>query len=384
MYRSVLGALAALLALPSIAAAAPELSTSDRLQDRRYMTAGERAYVMGFEDGNFYAQGWHITGEMGGVWSQPLKLVDGVWFGVDGEWIGGAKRFTSGWGYTRMRFARRGDLSLSRTDFAPDGRRGALFGLHIRNRGAARTVSVEVDVHSELMYHYPWTWTKPGAGEYNLADTGDFDAAAGALTFRDQGTSHVAAGPHDWAAMVASTRRPSGGESGPGHFGPQGEGGVEICQDQDVPDEKKAKFCDDGPFGKGAGGQLRYSVRVAAGRTRTLWIAVAGSESGPAGARAELAKLLDDPGRTLARKIARRERLARWTQLSLPADPQLAEAVDWGKQNLRDATQSARGLRIRDVDEGKNYPSALGRVPRARSDSSAPSRTTRAPCATSR
>jgi hypothetical protein len=366
MYRSVLGALAALLALPSIAAAAPELSTSDRLQDRRYMTAGERAYVMGFEDGNFYAQGWHITGEMGGVWSQPLKLVDGVWFGVDGEWIGGAKRFTSGWGYTRMRFARRGDLSLSRTDLAPDGRRGALFGLHIRNRGAARTVSVEVDVHSELMYHYPWTWTKPGAGEYNLADTGDFDAAAGALTFRDQGTSHVAAGPHDWAAMVASTRRPSGGESGPGHFGPQGEGGVEICQDQDVPDEKKAKFCDDGPFGKGAGGQLRYSVRVAAGRTRTLWIAVAGSESGPAGARAELAKLLDDPGRTLARKIARRERLARWTQLSLPADPQLAEAVDWGKQNLRDATQSARGLRIRDVDEGKNYPSALGRVPRAR------------------
>ncbi|HET8952469.1 MAG TPA: hypothetical protein VFN44_18240, partial [Solirubrobacteraceae bacterium] len=359
-------ALGALLLLPSLAAAAPELSTSDRLQDRRSVTAGERAYAMGFEDGNFYAQGWHITGEMGGVWTQPLKLVDGVWFGVDGDWIGGAKRFTSGWGYTRMRFARKGDLSLSRTDFVPDGRRGALFGLRITNHGATRSVPVMVDVHSELMSHYPWTWTKPGAGEYNLADTGAFDAAAGALTFRDQGTSHIAAGPHDWAAMVASTRRPAGGESGPGHFGPQGEGGVEVCQDQDVPDEKKAMFCDDGPFGKGTGGQLRYDVRVPSGQTRTLWIAVAGSESGPAGARTELDRMLDSPERALARKIARRERVARWTQLSLPADPQLAQAIDWGKQNLRDATQSARGLRIRDVDEGKNYASELGRVPRAR------------------
>ena len=366
MFRFVLGALGALLLLPTVAAAAPELSTNDRLQDRRYVTAAERAYVMGFEDGNFYAQGWHVTGEMGGVWTQPLKLVDGVWFGVDGDWVGGAKRFSSGWGYSRMRFASRGDLRLSRTDFVPDGRRGALFGLHIRNRGATRTVSVAVDVHSELMSHYPWAWTKPGADEFNLPDTGSFDAATGALTFRDQGTSHPSAGAHDWAAMVASTRRPASGATGPGHFGPQGEGGVEICQDDGVPDERKAKTCDDGPFGKGTGGELRYSVRVPAGRTRTVWVGVAGSETGPAGARTELGKLLNDPGRQLARKIARRERLARWTQLSLPADPQLAEAIDWGKQNLLDATQSARGLRIRDVDEGKAYPSELGRVPRAR------------------
>src|SRR5688572_9487653 len=49
-----------LAVLPAVAAAAPELSTTDRLVDRRYVSAGDRAYVMGFEDGNFYAQGWHI------------------------------------------------------------------------------------------------------------------------------------------------------------------------------------------------------------------------------------------------------------------------------------------------------------------------------------
>jgi hypothetical protein len=88
----------AALAAPPAAAAAPELSVADRLQDRRALVSGERAYSVGFQDGRFYANGWHITGEMGGVWTPPLKLLDGVWFGVDGQWVGPATRFRSGWG----------------------------------------------------------------------------------------------------------------------------------------------------------------------------------------------------------------------------------------------------------------------------------------------
>jgi hypothetical protein len=32
----------------------------------------------------------------------PLKLVDGVWFGIGDEWIGPATEFRSGWGYAEM------------------------------------------------------------------------------------------------------------------------------------------------------------------------------------------------------------------------------------------------------------------------------------------
>ena len=92
MFRSVLCALVALLLLPAVAAAGSELSTNDRLQDRRYVAAGDRAYSVGFQDGRWYAQGWHVNGEMGGVWSQPLKFVDGVWFGIDDEWVGPATK----------------------------------------------------------------------------------------------------------------------------------------------------------------------------------------------------------------------------------------------------------------------------------------------------
>ena len=140
------------LVMAADAGAAPTLSISDRLEHRRYAAAGERARIIGFEDGRFYANGWHITGEMGGVWTEPIKLVDGVWFGIDGEWVGKATEFRSGWGYTEFDLPPTAGLELERTDFVPDGRRAALFGLTMTNpRAGARTVTVKVDAHSELM-----------------------------------------------------------------------------------------------------------------------------------------------------------------------------------------------------------------------------------------
>ena len=346
-----LGVAVVLLAVPSAAAAAPELSTSDQLNTRRYVSAGDRAYVMGFQDGRFPAQGWHVTGEMGGVWSQPLKLVDGVWFGVGDEWLAPATTFTSGWGYTRMEFPDTEGLEVSRTDFAPDGLRAVLFGLRLRNPGAsAKTVDVKVDVHSEVMSHYPWAWTTPDAGAFNRNDTGTFDDET--LVFHDRGTPHPNAGPHDWVAVVGSTPDPDDGEAGPGHWGPQSP--PVLCTSE-------AQFwCDEGPFGEGTGGQLRHEVSVPAGGERTVWVAVAGSDQGARQARAQLRAALADPDAALAAKRASREQAARYSKVTLPADERLAEGIEWGKQNLLDLTQRADRLQVRDVNEGKDYPPPAG------------------------
>ncbi len=341
--------------VPAAAQAAPELSTSDQLKARRYVSAGDRAYVMGFQDGRFYAQGWHVTGEMGGVWTQPLKLVDGVWFRLDGEWLPPAERFTSGWGYTRMAFPRTAGLRVTRTDFAPDGTRGALLGLRLENSGPARTIGVDVDAHSEVMSHYPWAWTTPNAGDFNLPDTGAF--TDGALEFHDTGTPHPNAGAHDWVALVGSNPAPAGGEAGPGHWGPQAPPVLCTAESQ--------FWCDEGPFGKGTGGQLRYTLTVPKNGSKTLWVAVAGSDQGTAAARSELAKALADPERALAEKIRSRTELSRHTRLSLPGDRRLEAGIEWGKQNIRDLTQEADGLKIRDVDEGRAYPPPVGTVPHA-------------------
>jgi hypothetical protein len=347
----------AILLAPAAAIAAPQLSTSDQLKTRRYVSAGERAQIHGFQDGRFYASGWHITGEMGGVWTPPIKLVDGVWFGIDGKWLAPAKKFTSGWGYTKMRFPSASGLKVTRTDFAPNGRRAALFGLKLRNTGPAKRVEVKVDAHSELISHYPWGWTMPDSTTFNLPDTGAYQN--GTLEFRDRGTPSTAnAQPHDWAALVSSNSRASGGESGPGHWG-----------SQDPPETCTAEsqfWCDEGPSGKGTGGQLRYRITVPAHHSRTLWIAVAGSDRGLDAARAELQGALADPEGALVDKIASRERLARNTKLSLPGDPRLAQGIQWGKQNLADLTQQADDLKIRDVNEGKDYPPPAGTVDHVR------------------
>jgi hypothetical protein len=355
--RAALAGIALAITTATAAQAAPELSTSDQLKTRRYVSAGDRAQIHGFQDGRFYASGWHVTGEMGGVWAPPIKLVDGVWFGIDGKWLGPATKFTSGWGYTRMEFPSASGLKVSRTDFAPNGRRAALFGLKLSNDGPAKRVEVKVDAHSELMSHYPWAWTNPNAGDFNLADTGAYRDRT--LEFRERGTPPTPnADPHDWAALVGSNTRPSGGEAGPGHWGSQDPPTLCTAESQ--------FWCDEGPFGKGTGGQLRYKVTVPAHHSRTLWIAVAGSDKGTGAARSELQRVLDDPDGLFAAKVGARERLGRNTQLSLPGDPQLAKGIDWGKQNIADLTQRADDLKIRDVDEGRQYPPPAGTVEHVR------------------
>ena len=345
-----------------VAVAAPELGVSDRLQDRRALVSGDRAYSVGFEDGRFYANGWHITGEMGGVWTPPIKLVDGVWFGVGDQWVGPATEFRSGWGYTRMKLPDTGGIKLERTDFAPDGGRAVLFGLKLSNpASAAKSVTVKVDSHSELMGAYPWGFTgvTPNASD-NLADTAAFDGRS--LVFREQGKlPHPNAQEHDWAALVGSDRRPAGGETGPGHRGDQGDAQCAATDGTSPP-----SACDDGPFGKGQGGQLRYDVRVKGHDSTTVWIAVAGSDKGLGSARDELAAALKDPDRALARKREAREKLAAHTRVSLPGDRRLEAGIEWGKQNLADATQSARDLQIRYTDQGKQYPQPAGTVQAAR------------------
>jgi hypothetical protein len=353
---------AVLLVAAPAAFAAPELSISERLQDRRYGVAGERARAIGFQDGRWYANGWHITGEMGGVWSEPLKLVDGVWFGVDDQWVGPAGSFTSGWGYSTFDLPPASGLQLERTDFVPDGRRAALFGLKLTNPGSgSRTVTVKVDAHSELMTEYPWGFTgvTPNAAD-NLPDTAEFDG--GALVFRDRGRlPHPNAPQHDYAALVASDIDPVAGETGASPNEYRGPQGSNVCTAQEPP-----SACDDGPFGKGKGGQLRYRVTVRGDASKTLWIAVAGSDEGLGDARRELRAALRDPDDELEDKIEDRERWGRYTQLSLPGDRRLQDAVDWGKQNILDLTRLAEDMEIRWTDQGTQFPPPSGTVRRAR------------------
>ena len=350
------------MAAGSAQAATPELSVSDRLDDRRGVAAGTRAQVLAFEDGRFYANGWHITGEMGGIVTPPLKLLDSLAFGVNGRWVGPATKFSAGWGHTRYDLPAIAGFKLRRTDFVPDGRRGALIGLKLTNTARrGRTARIRVDAHSELMTQYPWGFggTTPNASD-NLPDTGKFDGDT--LEFRDTGELPLEGSEHTYTALVGSDREPARGRTGPGFYGPYGAGRRCAADQQPAPMPKE---CDDGPFGNGTGGRLRYRVRIRGGSSTTVWIAVAGSENSAREARNEYRRLIADPEGLLRAKTASREALARHSRLTLPGNKLLQDSIEWGKQNLADLTQVSEDLDIRWTDQGKEWTSE-GTVPRIR------------------
>ena len=170
--------------------------------------------------------------------------------------------------------------------------------------------------------------------------------------------------PHDWAAVVGAARPAAGGETGSGFRGPQ-EPPV-VCPPSGEGQPEPPPRCDDTAYGKGAGGRLRYELSIPSGQTRTLWIAVAGSERGPAAARRVADAVLADPERALREKVAHRVALSRFSRLTLPGDPLLAEGIDWSKQNLADSVQVAEDLEVRETNAGKRYPPPEGELARVR------------------
>ncbi|QOV47858.1 glycogen debranching protein [Streptomyces chromofuscus] len=337
------------------------MSETTRLADRRAVSVGSRFYSVGTADGLYPAAGWHIRGEMGGMWTQSIKLLDGMWFGLNGAWLGGqakAEKFTSGWGYTRIDYAATAGVSASRTNFAPDGLRAGLVGLTLTSERDSK-VKLALDAHSELMNSYPWGWTQPDQLKFNLPDEGSYSGKT--LVFREKGTPDVPhADAHDYAAVVGSRLTPETHQLGPDHRGPQSD--PVIC-----PATGEApKRCDDSEAGKGTGGRMNYSVDLKAGTPTTLWFAVAGSEQGPKDARTQFDRALADPEQLLEQKIAERRAVAARTSVELPGDNLLQRSVEWSKQNLADSVQESHGLRLRLVDEGRQYPAPTGELASAR------------------
>ncbi|MBA2558821.1 MAG: glycogen debranching protein, partial [Propionibacteriales bacterium] len=315
------------------------------------------------EAGLYPAMGFHTRGEMGGFWSPPVKLLDGVWFRVDGDWLADgirARRFSSGWGYTRTRYAPRDGLSVKRTDVVPDGPRAGLIGLTLRS-DTDRGVPLALDAHSELMLSYPWGETTPSQLTVNRRDTGS--VVGRTLVFRERAGDTSPLGAHDWAAVVGSSLTPTGSSLGPDHRGPQDP--AVICPPSGTPEVAPTR-CDDTAYGAGTGGQLRYRVHVPAGRAVTVWFTVAGSDRGMANARATFRKVSRRPEALLQRKIDARNQIARRSAVSLPGDRLLQRSITWSKQNLADSVQQSRGLKLRPVSAGSRFPRVQGRLASAR------------------
>ena len=277
--------------------------------------------------------GFHTRGEMGGIWSPPIKLLDGIWFGIGDHWIGPATEFTSGYGHVEMDLPDRGGLSVSRTDFVPDGHRAALFGLTSRLAGRP-------ELHPEdgrpLRADGRLPVGRDEAEPAGLQPEDKVSVEEENLVFREQGTPPAQnAVPHDWAAVVGSNLDPTGSETGEEYRGPQdpAEVIVRLRSHRRGPRPLRRHRLREG--------QRRPTPlrrERPGGQDRTVWFAVAGADSDgedPADAKAaaleENAAVLEDPEALLREKVSVRLKLAGVHALTCPA------TADRGEHRLEQA-----------------------------------------------
>jgi hypothetical protein len=318
----------------------PARSTTESLAQKRYVVAGDHAYCIGMLDGSFLPIGTRIRGEMGGVWSQPIKLLQGFWFALNGEWLPGATRFTSGAGYVQMRLPAIEGIEITRTEFVPEGLAALVVGVTLHNTDALQQrVALKFAARSQLMGAYPWNDTTPSADDLNRKDSANYDPAAGTLTFGRP--------DRHWCAIVGASLRPSHGAADDDIWGP-------------VPQALRDGYSQ---ARWSAGAMLRWDIDLAAGEEQTLWLVVAGSHNSRPEAQETLRLVLADPAGLLRAKISARTDLLAQVQLDLP-EQQLLDALIWATMNMADLRRTVTNVEIRDVEQGKAYPPPVATLPR--------------------
>jgi len=280
------------------------------------VTAGDRVYLVGHQDGRFPDLGWHIAGEMGGLWDHPIKLMDGftatIKDGTEAFCLSEAESFVN------YPFAGKhvygnnpAGLRVERFQFVPDGKEAVVVEYSFTNEGAAaKRVHFSFTGYSDLRP----TWL----GERtDMRDGGDFPA------WDEPTRTWIAKDSlNPWFVQFGAPPAPR-------------------AHDTDGDD------CGYAPAGRGCKATLRYALDIPAGATLTLPFTIAGSYQSEAQAKATYANVQQNAARLLAEKKKRYETIAAQTRLTVP-DKDLERAFRWTKYNtdwlVRDVPEIGRGL----------------------------------------
>lgn len=152
-----------------------------------YVTAGNRLYMVGHQDGTFPDIGWHVIGEMGGIWDHPIKLMDGfeaqLTLGSAEVALQKADRFVN---YPFANEHHYNDviegLSVVRRQFVPDDKEGIIVEFTFENNsGQEKNLDFSFTGHTDLRP----VWLGERTGMIDGKDMAVFDEELGAWVVKD-------------------------------------------------------------------------------------------------------------------------------------------------------------------------------------------------------
>jgi glycogen debranching enzyme len=290
----------------------PAITGSEGYLQSPYVTAGDRVYMVGHQDGSFPELGWHIKGEMGGIWNHPIKLMDGfeaaLYEGNHRIALENAGEFINYPMANRHRYLVQGEsLEVDRWQFVPDGQQGLVVQYAIRNTGPVdRALRFEFTGYSDLRP----TWLGERTGMQDHTDRATYQADTGTWLMTDQG--------NPWHVVFGT--------------------------DLPVLDQRERK----GRYsGLGKAASLEHPLEVGPGETVLVNVVIAGSYTSSEEAMATYEALRQNATALLKGKSERYRQLASMSRLTTP-DTLLDKAFEWLKYNsdwlIRDVPEIGRGI----------------------------------------
>ena len=262
-----------------------------------YLTAGDRLYMVGHQDGSFPEIGWHVPGEMGGIWDHPIKLMDGfdVKIVMDGE----EAELKKAVAFINYPFANEHsfllpemNLEIIRRQFVPDGKEGIIVEYTLHNTsGMEKSLDIEFTGHADLRP----VWLGERTGMNDAQDRATFDEQLGAWHVKDQ--------DNPWFLIFGADIPPVNNE------------------------ESKSPY-----KGLGVSGTLDYTINIPAGSNTSITFSIAGSYKDRQEALRTYTEIQENKLGLLEEKKNRYAGLAGLSKLTTP-DSTLNKTFEWLKYN---------------------------------------------------
>lgn len=280
-----------------------------------FATAGNRLYLIGHQDGTFPDLGWHVTGEMGGIWDHPIKLMDGftaaVYVNQKPVCLDKADSFVNYPFANKHHYSNVADgLDIERFQFVPDNKEGVVVEYtFINKQSKPLTMEFEWTGHTDLRP----VWLGERTGMVDAPDHATWDSKTQAWLTKDQ--------KNNWFAVFGSTR----------------------------PAERhhQQKSCAFVSQGQGCQASLVYKLTVPAQGKVQLPITIAGSYQSAELATNTFRDIQKNAYAYLESKKARYKTIDQYASVHLP-DNQLEQAFRWVKYNtdwlVREVPGIGRGV----------------------------------------
>ncbi|MBX2898494.1 MAG: glycogen debranching protein [Cyclobacteriaceae bacterium] len=280
----------------------PSIAGKPQYLQSPFVTAGDRVYLVGHQDGSFPDLGWHVPGEMGGIWNHPIKLMDGFSASLTATRSGNSFCLNQADGFISYPVGNQHHftwneegIEVQRFQFVPDGWEGMIVEYAIANTSS---VTKQLDFAFTGLVDLRPTWLGERTNMLDAEDEISFDKKISAVVAKDKN--------NPWYVVFGSALKAN--------------------------DFSSNAVCETERKGLGTNGTLTYELSLQHGSMKVIQFFIAGSYKSEAAARETFSFLKNTGSIELDQKIDHYKQIKATANLIIP-DKEVEQMYEWLKYN---------------------------------------------------